>query len=141
MNSCGSITSNITLPKLTKFAKLASANQVGAMAQGQKQVASMPVFGGARKRKFDQGFFKYLDEQTPAGSGVLTATGIEADLTAHLRMLKTRLQNANGIQTAGTTFWIDMEKSTSLKCLTDPDSIVYLPDDTWLQETCEYFLN
>jgi len=141
MNTSAAVTNNITLCKLTKFAKLASANQVGAMAQGQKQVMSMPVFGGRRKRKFDQGFFKYLDEQTPAGSGVLTPTGIEADLTALLRNLKTRLQNSGGSQDAGTTRWINMERSNTFDHLKKPETLVYFEDNLQLVETCEYFLN
>nr|QMP82240.1 nucleocapsid protein [Coleopteran orthomyxo-related virus OKIAV158] len=139
MNSTSSITSQINLIKLTKFAKLASANQTGLMTQGAKQTASVPVFGGNRKRKFSDDFFKYLEEQSPSGTGLLTLQGIESDLTLILRDLKQKLSSNQKIQDAGTVEWIDMASSSSEEHYTKREEPEYLPNFR-PNETCDYFL-
>lgn len=114
MNTQNSVTENISLPSLLKFSNLSSANETGRLAQGAKQVASIPVSGGVSHRKFTNDFFQNLEKQSPSGTGSLTIEGIEADLTIILRELIQKLKRKQGIQETGTALWYDIPSNATV---------------------------
>lgn len=129
----------INLIVLRYFAKLSSASQTGWLAQGTRQVAFVPVFGGKRTMVLGEEFFKYLDENTPAGSGGLILQGIEADLINILKGLTTRLKTTGGIQDdAGTCQWLNAVDSIRAEVL-DGTADVH-PVQLQVRENCQYFL-
>lgn len=99
----------VNLIKLNHYSKMSSASQTGELAQGFKQLASMPCFSGKRIRSFSSDFFKYLNETSPIAVNTLTLQGIEADLSNILKTLKEKYDKGDRTQECGTTSWYSVE--------------------------------
>jgi hypothetical protein len=129
----------ITLPKMTYYSKMSSASQTGELAQGFKQLASIPCFSGTRIRQFSSEFFKYLEESSPSSVSQLTIQGIESDLSTILRNLVEKLKKADRQQQCGTTSWFKISENRSVEQMADYKK--QIPDPTFVaREEGIYFL-
>jgi len=139
MNSGIGRTTNIGLMTIRQFAKLSSANQTSLLTQGSKQIASIPVFGGVRERKFSEDFFKYMAEQSPIGTNSVNLQSIQADLSKISEELNRKLLERGGAQDAGTVMWIDYELNNSLEIYKGLRKPTFNPNFKPI-ERCIYFL-
>lgn len=129
----------IKLIKLHHYSKMSSASQTGELAQGFKQIASIPCFSGSRVRQFSKEFFKYLNESSPNAVSALTVQGIESDLSQILKNLTEKLNKGERTQECGTTTWFAMDTNARSCVLTDSSQVV--PDVNFVvRETGHYFL-